>query len=172
MRRHLVLVIAIGSLRWAAAGAGVLAVVIHDLVHHPAPHDHHEALLTAVHGHAHEGTPVHDHVVSAPLGPSRAADAGPSANLAADVATPFDDPRRDAMATPCTARPELGRARAEHAALVDILRGAGCEVLSYRGEELSLKAEGAPICLGQMAWDGAGEVCDRRKRGHVSTAYG
>lgn len=109
VRRHLVLVIAIGSLLWAATGAGVLAVVIHDLVHHAAAHDHHEALLTAVHGHAHEGTPVHDHVVSAPLGPSRAADAGPSANLAADVATPFDDPRRDAMATPCSADRDIAQ---------------------------------------------------------------
>jgi arginine deiminase len=27
------------------------------------------------------------------------------------------------------------------------LEAAGCEVLTYRGEELSLKAEGGPTCL-------------------------
>jgi arginine deiminase len=27
------------------------------------------------------------------------------------------------------------------------LEAAGCEVVTYRGEELSLKAEGGPTCL-------------------------
>jgi dimethylargininase len=32
------------------------------------------------------------------------------------------------------------------------LQAAGCEILSYRGEEISLKAEGGPTCLTRPLW--------------------
>jgi dimethylargininase len=34
------------------------------------------------------------------------------------------------------------------------LEGAGCEVLTYRGREISLKAEGGPTCLTRPVWRG------------------
>ena len=32
------------------------------------------------------------------------------------------------------------------------LEEAGCEVLTYRGREISLKAEGGPTCLTRPVW--------------------
>ena len=32
------------------------------------------------------------------------------------------------------------------------LEAAGCEVFTYRGEEISLKAEGGPTCLTRPLW--------------------
>jgi arginine deiminase len=32
------------------------------------------------------------------------------------------------------------------------LEAAGCEVLTYRGNEISLKAEGGPTCLTRPIW--------------------
>ena len=34
----------------------------------------------------------------------------------------------------------------------DRLEGEGCEVLTYRGREISLKAEGGPTCLTRPIW--------------------
>ncbi len=36
------------------------------------------------------------------------------------------------------------------------LKEAGCEVVTYRGREISLKAEGGPTCLTQPLWRGGG----------------
>ncbi len=36
------------------------------------------------------------------------------------------------------------------------LEEAGCEVLTYRGREISLKAEGGPTCLTRPVWRGQG----------------
>jgi N-dimethylarginine dimethylaminohydrolase len=33
-----------------------------------------------------------------------------------------------------------------------LLEDAGCEVLTYRGNEISLKAEGGPTCLTRPIW--------------------
>jgi len=76
MRRGIAAVAVACSLLWAVSGGSVLAVALHEHVHHGELHDHHEALLAALHGHAHEGSPDHDHDLSAPLSASRAS-AGP-----------------------------------------------------------------------------------------------
>jgi hypothetical protein len=48
----------------------VLAVALHESLHHAEPHDHDAALQAALHGHAHEGTPDHDHEIAmAPSAP-------------------------------------------------------------------------------------------------------
>jgi len=33
-----------------------------------------------------------------------------------------------------------------------LLENAGCEVMTYRGNEISLKAEGGPTCLTRPVW--------------------
>ena len=71
MRRDIVAVAVVCSLLWAVSGVSVLAIALHEHVHHAEPHDHHDALEAALHGHAHEGWPVHDHELSAPLNASR-----------------------------------------------------------------------------------------------------
>ena len=71
MRRDIVAVAVICSLLWAVSGVSVLAIALHEHVHHAEPHDHHGTLQAALHGHAHEGSPDHDHELSAPMNASR-----------------------------------------------------------------------------------------------------
>jgi dimethylargininase len=47
------------------------------------------------------------------------------------------------------------------------LEAAGCEVLTYRGREISLKAEGGPTCLTRPLWR---ETSGVRRRGGAPTA--
>lgn len=75
MRRRLFVVAAILALLWAGTGVSVLAVALHEILHHADPHDYHDAVRVALHGHAHDGTPDHDHNLTATPGASR----GPSA---------------------------------------------------------------------------------------------
>lgn len=78
VRRHLYAIVAVGALLWAGTGVSVLAVALHESLHHADPHDHHEAVRVALHGHAHDGTPDHDHDLAAPPGASqRPSAAGP-----------------------------------------------------------------------------------------------
>ncbi|MEN8164792.1 MAG: hypothetical protein ABFS37_11740 [Acidobacteriota bacterium] len=75
VRRDLTILAVIGALLWAVSGVSVLAVVLHQHSHHSGAHGHHDALEAAVHGHAHEGRPDHDHEFTAPLSASRASSA-------------------------------------------------------------------------------------------------
>ena len=78
VRRRLFIVVASLALLWVGTGVSVLAVAVHESLHHADPHDHHEAVRVAFHGHAHDGTPDHDHDVTAPPGASqRPSAAGP-----------------------------------------------------------------------------------------------
>lgn len=71
VRRNLVIASTICSLLWAVTGVSVLAVALHEHHHHAEMHDHHEAIEVVLHGHAHEGSPDHDHQLTAPLSVSR-----------------------------------------------------------------------------------------------------
>jgi len=84
VRRDLVAVAAVASLLWALNGVSVLALVLHQHSHHAEAHDHRHGLQTAVHGHAHQGTPDHDHELSAPLSASRASSVVYSPGIASE----------------------------------------------------------------------------------------
>jgi len=71
VRRNLVTAAIICSLLWAVTGVSVLAVALHEHHHHAEMHDHHDAIEVVLHGHAHEGSPDHDHQLTAPLSVSR-----------------------------------------------------------------------------------------------------
>jgi len=71
MRRNLASVAVVCLLLWVVSGLSVLGIALHEHVHHTEPHDHYDALQAALHGHAHEGSPDHDHELSAPLNASR-----------------------------------------------------------------------------------------------------
>lgn len=71
MRRNLAAVAVVCSLLWVVSGVSVLALTLHEHGHHVEAHDHHDAIQTVLHGHAHEGSPDHDHVLTAPLMASR-----------------------------------------------------------------------------------------------------
>ena len=64
MSRDLTAVAVVCSLLWAVSGVVVLAVALHEHVHHAEPHDHYDVIRTALHGHAHESSPDHDHELS------------------------------------------------------------------------------------------------------------
>lgn len=71
VRRNLYVVVVLGSLLWCAGGGGVLAVAVHEQLHHAHDHCHEEVFQAAVHGHAHESSPDHDHEFTASLTVSR-----------------------------------------------------------------------------------------------------
>ena len=58
------------------------------------------------------------------------------------------------------------------------LEAAGCEVLTYHGREISLKAEGGPTCLTRPLWREAAaapaghEIADRQLHGASRPAAG
>lgn len=66
VRRNLVVCLIVGSLLWAVTGVSVLAVVVHENMHHTDVHDHPYELQMVIHGHSHEGSHDHDHEISAP----------------------------------------------------------------------------------------------------------
>ena len=89
VRRNLVVVAAIGSLLWGACGVAVLATAAHELRHHSEAHDHGGALQIALHGHAHQGEPDHDHQCAAPVTGSHPASLHPvQIDIAKKVFTP------------------------------------------------------------------------------------
>ena len=59
------------SLLWAVTGVSVLAVALHENLHHAEDHNHDNAIEMVLHGHDHEGSPNHDHELTAPLSASR-----------------------------------------------------------------------------------------------------
>ena len=61
VRRDLTTVAVIGALLWAVSGVSVLALILHQHGHHSDAHGDHDVLQTAVHAHAHEGSPDHYH---------------------------------------------------------------------------------------------------------------
>lgn len=71
MKRDLAAVAVVCSLLWAVCGASVLAVSLHEHVYHAEPHDHHDVIRTALHGHDHENSPDHDHELTTLVGFSR-----------------------------------------------------------------------------------------------------
>ena len=71
VRRNLVAAVTVCSLLWAVTGVSVLAVALHDHHHHAEIHDHHDAIEVVLHGHSHEGSPDHDHELTAPLSAAR-----------------------------------------------------------------------------------------------------
>jgi len=71
VRRSFAAVAVVCSLLWAVSGVSVLGIALHEHFHHAELHDHHGALQAALHGHAHEGSPVHDHELRVPLSASR-----------------------------------------------------------------------------------------------------
>jgi len=71
VRRNLVTAATICALLWAVTGVSILAVALHELHHHGETHDHHDPIEVVLHGHAHEGSPDHDHELTAPLSVSR-----------------------------------------------------------------------------------------------------
>jgi hypothetical protein len=74
VRRILVGILAVCALLWGVTGVSALAIAAHEHVHHTEGHDHHEDLEAALHGHAHEGVPDHDHDLTAsPIAPRAAA---------------------------------------------------------------------------------------------------
>lgn len=83
----------IGAVVWAASGVPVLAVTLHEQLHHAELHHHRADLHTALHGHAHDGMPDHDHTITAP--PSAQRPSLPGGALAAALAacpSPAVDP--------------------------------------------------------------------------------
>ena len=71
MRRNLAAVAVVCSLLWVVSGVSALALTLHEHGHHVEDHDHHDAIQTVLHGHAHESLPDHDHELTAPLMASR-----------------------------------------------------------------------------------------------------
>jgi len=73
VRRNLAAVAVVCSLLWVVSGVSVLALTLHEHGHHVEAHDHHDAIQTVLHGHAHESLPNHDHdhELTAPLMASR-----------------------------------------------------------------------------------------------------
>jgi len=69
VRRNLASVVAVCSLLWAVSGVMVLALALHE--HGHPVENHYDAIQTALHGHAHEDSPDHDHELTAPLSASR-----------------------------------------------------------------------------------------------------
>jgi hypothetical protein len=65
-----VAIVTICSLLWAVTGVSVLAVALHEHYHHET-RDRHEAIEVVLHGHSHEGSPDHDHELTAPLSAAR-----------------------------------------------------------------------------------------------------
>ena len=59
------------SLLWAVTGVSVLAVAYHEHHHHGETPIHQDAIEVVLHGHDHEGSPNHDHELTAPLSASR-----------------------------------------------------------------------------------------------------
>lgn len=90
MRRNLSVAVVLGSLLWCASGGGVLAVAIHEQLHHAHDHGHEEVFQAAIHGHAHESSPDHDHELTAPLTASRVTSAFQMLELAVEAATAAD----------------------------------------------------------------------------------
>ncbi len=72
VRISIVAVVVVCSLLWAVTGVSVLALALHEHGHHVEDHGHYDALQIALHGHAHESSPDHDHEVTSPLSASRA----------------------------------------------------------------------------------------------------
>ena len=72
VRRNLVAAVTVCSLLWAVTGVSVLAIAYHDFFHHPSEtHDHDGTFELVLHCHDNEGTPHHDHELTAPLSASR-----------------------------------------------------------------------------------------------------
>jgi len=71
VRRNLAAVAVVCLLLWVVSGVSVLALTLHEHSHHVEAHDHHDAIQTVLHGHSHEGTPDHDHELTAPPSVSR-----------------------------------------------------------------------------------------------------
>jgi hypothetical protein len=99
VRRNLVVGAVVCSLLWAVTGVSVLAVALHEHVHHGHHHDHQGVLQTAIHGHAHEGIPDHDHELSAPLSASRFSAVEHSAALASQISVLADHQREESRTT-------------------------------------------------------------------------
>lgn len=61
------------SLLWAVTGVSVLAIAYHEHHHHHEAevHDHDDAFELVLHCHDNDGTPHHDHELTAPLNASR-----------------------------------------------------------------------------------------------------
>jgi hypothetical protein len=93
VRRNSAAVLALTSLLWCASGAGVLMVAAHEHLHHAETHDHGRAIETAIHGHAHDSTPDHEHEFTAPLGASRTSTATQLPNLCSEYNAASDHAR-------------------------------------------------------------------------------
>jgi hypothetical protein len=115
VRRNLAVVVVLGSLLWCASGAGVLLVAAHEHLHHDEKHGHEKVFQAAIHGHAHESSPDHEHELSAPLTASRVTPAFQMLELAGETAAAGDH-RRDEprhltthsmMSAECGPRPYL-----------------------------------------------------------------
>lgn len=71
MRRRLCAALVVLAVLWTGVGLSVLAVSAHEHLRHAEPHDHHAAVEVALHGHAHDGSPDHDHDLTGPVQASR-----------------------------------------------------------------------------------------------------
>lgn len=90
VRRNLSAAVVLGSLLWCASGAGVLLVAFHEQLHHTEVHGHEDAIQAAMHGHAHESSPDHDHELTAPLTASRVTSAFQMLELTVETAAAAD----------------------------------------------------------------------------------
>lgn len=88
----------------------MLMLAAHEHLHHTDTHDHEDAIQTAIHGHAHESSPDHEHEFTAPLSASRVSAASQLAALSIGNDVPADHRQDEShrLAVPAATSPGCG----------------------------------------------------------------